>query len=162
MPWSAFQDPDDAIHDWLKTKYTPYRNALGDPTVLPVEDDVEWDTFWSGLKTTSFMVTESEPTLLRTLGMGPQSLEFISILTVRVTYRYIVGTQKPPELKQIREFIEKTLWANVSPVPAALIAQGIVQMVPVDSMVAPESRSAQEDFWVLNVRVQVRVINKTT
>ena len=40
--------PDEITYDYLRALYTPYRTALPDPTVLPLEDDIMWNEFIGG------------------------------------------------------------------------------------------------------------------
>lgn len=158
MAWIEYADVDDTIHDWLKSLYTPYRTALPDPTVLPLETDIDWDTYWAGVHTTSFMVAE-DTTKHTNLGLGVKTIEFDGIHIVRVTYRWILAG-KPPELKKIREFLTKTLHANISPLPSTLTNAGIRQMVPIDSRIFVErNMTAQQDFWTLEVRLATKVLN---
>jgi len=158
MPWTAFPDADDTIHDWLKSIYTAYRNSLVDPSVLPVIDDIDWDTYWAGFHSMSFMVYE-ETTQHQNLGLGVKTIDFIGMQVIRVTYRFI-NAGKPPELKRMREFLTRKLQENISPLPSALSTAGIVQMVPVESrMFMERQETGQQDFWTLEVRVQTKVLN---
>lgn len=160
MPWAEYSDVDDVISDWIKSLYTPYRTALTDPTVLPTEDMIDWDAYWAGAHTTSFIVYE-EFTTHKNLGLGVKTVELDGIQVVRVTYRWIMAG-KPPELKKIREFLTKTLHANVSPLPSALTNAGIRQMIPIESrMIVERDQTAQQDFWTLSVRLATKVLNDT-
>lgn len=158
MSWQSYPDTDDIIHDWLKSLYASYRTSLVDPSVLPTIDRIEWDTYWAGYQPTSFMVVEISPTKEGYLGLGSKMLQTDSVLAVRVTHRFI-KSGKPPIIKNMREFISKTIRFNVSPLPSILTDQGIREMVPVESQIYPETRSAQEDFWVLEYRILVKVLN---
>ena len=158
MTWQQYPDTDDVILDWLKSVYPTYRTTLVDPSVLPTVDNVEWDTYWAGYKPTSFMVVEASPSKEGYLGLGSKMLQTEGILAVRVTHRFIKGG-KPPIVKQMREFISKTIRFNVSPLPSELTDAGVREMIPVESIISPESRSAQEDFWVLEYRILVKVLN---
>lgn len=158
MPWQEFPDPDDTIHDWLKSLYPAYRNAQVDPSVLPAPDKIDWDSYWAGYNVTSFLVYESA-TNHPFMALGAKTINFTGIQIVRVTYRWISGG-KPPELSKIRTFVVRKLQENVSPLPAALSNAGIVQMVPMESrMFVERNQTAQQDFWTLEVQVQTKVLN---
>jgi hypothetical protein len=158
MPWSFFPDVDDTIHDWLKSLYTAYRNSLVDPSIIPILDDIDWDTFWAGLHDTSFMVYEEETTHTN-LGLGVKNLEFRGTHVVRVTNRWI-GAGKPVVIKHMREFVTRRLHENLVPLPSALSSAGIIEMWPqMTSRIFPETRSAQEDFWVFELKVSTKVLN---
>jgi len=158
MPWIAYPDVDDTIHDWLKSIYTAYRNGLVDPSVLPLETAIDWDTYWAGFNSMSFMVYEAQTTH-QNLGLGVKTIDFIGIQVIRVTYRFI-NAGKPPELKRMREFVTRKLQENISPLPTALSSAGIVQMVPLEStMIMERNQSGQQDFWTLEVRIQTKVLN---
>lgn len=158
MPWTAYADPDDTIHDWLKSVYTAYRNSLVDPAVLPDINSIDWDSYWAGLNTTSFMVYE-EATQQRNLGLGSQTLEFISTHVVRATYRWI-GAGKPGEIKQLREFVTRKMHESVFTMPAAFTSAGIIELWPtMTSRTSPATNSAQEDFWTFELRVTTKVLN---
>lgn len=159
MPWQSYPDTDDIIHDWLKSLYTPYRTALPDPTVLPAEEEITWDSYWGGTNTTSVMVYE-ENTQHRNLGLGSQSLEFTGTHVIRVSYRWI-GPGKPPELKQLREFVTRKLHENcLPPLPAVFTSAGIIEMWPtMQSRLYPVTTSAQGDFWIFEVRVNTKILN---
>ena len=159
MTWQQFADPDDTLHDWFKSLYTPWRNSLVDPSIVPMESEIDWDVYWAGMHDTSFMVYEAETQHVN-LALGTSPIEFIATNVVRVTYRWI-GAGKPVVIKQFREFVTRKLHENISPLPAALSSAGIVQIyLPgIFSRIAPESRSAQEDFWTLEVRITTKVLN---
>ena len=158
MPWTAYPDPDDTIHDWLKSLYTPYRNALTDPSVIPLETEIDWDSYWAGFNSTSFIVWE-DVTTHRNLGLGVHQIEFEATQVVRVTHRWI-HAGKPPILKQIREFLTRKLHENITPLPTTLTNAGIRYMLPIDSRLFVETeRTAQQDFWTLHVRIMTRVLN---
>jgi hypothetical protein len=159
MPWLQFPDPDDTLGDWFKSLYTPWRNSLVDPSIVPLETEIDWDEFWGGMNSTSFLVYE-EITEHRNLALGTSPIEFISTNVIRVTYRYI-SSGKPVVIKQMREFIIRRLHENLSPLPSALTSAGIVQIyLPgIQSRIFRESKSAQEDFWTLEVRVTTKVLN---
>lgn len=158
MTWQPYPDVDDTIHDWLKSLYTAYRNSLVDPSVLPAIDQIDWDSYWAGVHATSFMVVEAVPTNERYLGLGSGMAELDGVQSIHVSHRWI-KSGKPPILKHMREFIAKSVRFNVSPLPAALMAGGIRHMIPVESHMYPETRSGQEDFWVLEYRIATKVLN---
>lgn len=158
MPWQAYPDPDDTVHDWLKSVYTAYRNGLADPTVLPTIDEVDWDTYWGGMNAASFMVYE-EGTNHLNLGLGSQTLTFTSVLVIRVTYRWI-GAGKPDVIKRFREFVTRKMHEAVFTRPAVFTTAGIIELLPqMVSRTAPATTSAQEDFWVFELRVTTKVLN---
>lgn len=158
MPWSERPDPDDVIHDYLKSIYTTYRNALTDPTILPLETAIDWDSYWAGLNTASFMVYEEE-TLQKNLGLGSQSLEFTIVDVIRVTYRWI-GAGKPREIKAFREFITRKMHEAVFTKPTAFTNAGIIELWPtMVSRTSTATNSAQEDFWTFEMRVTTKVLN---
>lgn len=158
MPWQNYPDVDDTIHDWLKSLYTAYRNGLTDPTVLPVIDAIDWDTYWAGTNTMSVIAYEAV-TNHPFMALGVKTVEFTSIIVIRVTYRWILAG-KPPELKEMREFITRKLHENISPLPSALSSAGIVQMVPLESVIGLDrTQTGQQDFWTLEVRIQTKVLN---
>jgi hypothetical protein len=162
MPWTLYADPDDTLGTWFRSLYTTYRNALTDPTVLPLETEIDWDEFWAGLNVASFIVYE-ETTEHRNLGLGTTPIEFISTNVVRVTYRWI-SSGKPVVIKQFREFVIRKIHENISPLPSALSNAGIVQIfLPgISSRIYRETKSAQEDFWTLEVRITTKVLNSIT
>ncbi len=157
--WQTLRDPDDSIHDWLKSLYTPYRDSLPDPTVLPAEELVEWDTPWSGISPMSFDVLE-DLTEHQNRGLGVHVYDFNSVYMVKSTMKW-VRSGKPQEMKAMREFVTKTLHENINPVPAVLKTEsGIWQMVPLNSRLylwPPDD--AQSDFWVLEIRIGVKTQN---
>jgi hypothetical protein len=158
MPWTTYPDPDDTVHDYLKSIYTAYRNSLVDPSVLPNIDNIDWDTYWAGLNPSSFMVYE-ESTTQRNLGLGSQNLEFIATLVIRVTYRWI-GAGKPDVIKRFREFATRKLHEAVFNKPSAFTTAGIIELSPMmTSRTAPATNSAQEDFWTFELRVTTKVLN---
>lgn len=158
MTWQEYPDVDDAIHDWLKSLYTPYRSALVDPSIIPAASDIDWDTYWAGTHTTSFMVVEDITNHIN-LGLGVKMMEFDGIQVIRVTYRWIKAG-KPPALKGIREFVTKVIHSNITPLPVTLSNAGIRQMVPMNSKIFMErNQSAQQDFWTLEFRVATKVLN---
>lgn len=158
MPWTSHPDPDDTIHDWLKSLYTTYRNGLTDPSVLPLETEIDWDAYWAGFNSTSFFVGEDSTRHIN-LGLGVRQIELEGTQVIRITHRWI-NAGKPPILKQIREFVTKKLHENISPLPSALTNAGIRYMVPIDSrMFVENNKTAQQDFWTLEFRIMTRVLN---
>lgn len=159
MPWTLYPDSDDTLGDWYKSMYTTWRNSLVDPSVVPLEADIDWDEYWAGTHDTAFMVYE-ESTEHRNLGLGVKNIEIIATNVVRVTYRWI-GAGKPAVIKHFREFVVRKIHENISPLPSALTTGGIVQIfLPgINSRITKESKSAQEDFWTLEVRITTKVLN---
>jgi hypothetical protein len=162
MPWLLYPDSDDTLGDWFKSLYTPYRNSLVDPSIIPLEAEIDWDEFWAGFNSTSFIVYE-DTTEHRNLGLGTSPIELIATNIVRVTHRNI-GLGIPVIIKQFREFVTRKIHENISPLPAALSGAGIVQVyLPgITSRIFKESKSAQEDFWTLEVRITTKVLNSIT
>ena len=157
MPWQFYSDVDDTLSDWLKSLYTPYRNALVDPSDLPLETEIDWDSYWAGVNSTSFIVLE-DTTNLGHLGLGSRNPELRGIQVVRVTHRWI-GAGKSPYITEFREFITRKVYENLSPLPPVLTNAGINWMMPTQSRVFQDTKSAQEDFWTLEVRVATKVLN---
>lgn len=162
MPWTLYADSDDTLGDWYRSLYTAWRNSLIDPNVVPLEADIDWDEYWGGTHDTSFLVYE-EITDHRNLGLGTSPIELISTNVVRVTYRWL-GSGKPVAIKMFREFVVRKIHENISPLPSALTTAGIVQIyLPgLSSKIMRESKSAQEDFWTLEVRITTKVLNSIT
>jgi hypothetical protein len=160
MPWTDYaKEPDDAIHDWLKSLYTPYRNALVDPTVMPEETKILWDTPWAGQLATSFMVCEDQTDHLNR-GLGAHNIDFFGLFYAKVTQRWI-RAGKPTAISAIREFLIRKLHEASGNVPSVLKTEaGIYEMIPANSRLyqwPPDN--AQADFWVLEVRVRTAVHN---
>ena len=116
MPWQFYSDVDDTLGDWLSSQYTPYRNTLIPTSRLPLETDIDWDAYWAGVHETSFIVYE-DTTDLGHLGLGSQESRVKRQQVVRVTHRWI-GTGKSPFIKEFREFITRTIYENLVPLPA--------------------------------------------
>lgn len=159
MSWQFYPDVDDALHDWLKSLYVPYRNSLVDPAVLPDTTEIDWDAYWAGVNSTSFMVYE-DFTELGHLALGIKNPQLTGNQIVRATHRWI-SAGKSPYIKQLREFITKKIYENLSPLPAALTAVGVIWMMPLQSRVFQDNKTAQEDFWTVEVRVATKVLNTT-
>lgn len=158
MPWQFYTDVDDTLSDWFKSMYTPYRNALTpDPSVLPVESEIDWDSYWAGVNSTSFIVLE-DTTDLTHLGLGVSRPELSGVQVIRVTHRWI-GAGKSPYITQFREFITRKIYENLSPIPNVLSNGGIIWMLPTQSRVFQDTKSAQEDFWTLEIRLATKVLN---
>lgn len=160
MPWTVYaKEADDALLDWLKSQYTPYRNALGTPTDLPEEAKVLWGSPWAGLTPVSFDVLE-DGTNHFNRGLGVHNLDFQSVFYAKVTMRW-TKAGKPTFIKSFREFLLKTLHTASLSVPTVLKTEaGIFQMIVLNSrtyLFPPDN--AQADFWVLEVRVQTQVQN---
>lgn len=159
MPWQFYADVDDALSDWLKSLYTAYRNTLTPTSKLPLLTEIDWDAYWAGVNSTSFQVYE-EATELGYLALGMKTPELRGNQVVRVTHRWI-GPGKPEYIKEMREFVTRTIYENVSPLPAALSNVGVVWMMPLQSRIGPATNSAQEDFWTMELRVATKVLNTT-
>lgn len=157
MPWQFYSDVDDAMHDWLKSLYVPYRNTLTPTSRLPLYTEIDWDAYWAGVNSTSFMVYE-ESTELGHLALGMKNPELRGTQVVRATHRWI-QSGKSPYIKELREFITRTIYENVSPLPSALTAVGVNWMNPIQARIFEASNSAQEDFWTIEVRVATKVLN---
>lgn len=159
MPWQFYPDVDDAMHDWLKSLYIPYRNTLTPTSRLPLDTEIEWDTFWAGYQESSFIVYE-EVTELGHLALGTKNPQLNGIQVIRVTHRW-TGAGKSPYIKEFREFITRKIYENLSPLPSALTSVGVMEMLPMASRIFQETKSGEEDFWVTEVRVATKVLNTT-
>lgn len=157
MPWQFYSDVDDALGDWLRSQYTPYRNTLTPTSRLPLETDIDWDAYWAGVHETSFIVYE-DTTDLGHLGLGSRNPELRGQQVVRATHRWL-GTGKSPFIKEFREFITRTIYENLVPIPAPLTDVGVNWIVPTQSRVFTDTKSAQEDYWTVEIRVATKVLN---
>lgn len=159
MPWQFYTDVDDTLGDWLKSMYTTYRNTLTPTSRLPLESEIDWDAYWAGVNSTSFICLE-DTTDLGYLALGSKTPELRGVQVVRVTHRWI-GAGKSPYITEFREFITKKIYENVSPLPSVLTNAGIIWMMPTQSRIFQDTRSAQEDFWTVEIRIATKVLNTT-
>jgi hypothetical protein len=159
MPWQFYADVDDIMLDWLKSLYTAYRNTLTPTSRLPLETEVDWDAYWAGVHETSFIVYE-DTTELGHLALGTKNPELRGLQVVRATHRWL-GAGKSPYVKEFREFVTRKIYENLSPLPSALTAIGVNWMLPMQSRIFTDTKSAQEDYWTAEVRVATKVLNTT-
>jgi hypothetical protein len=159
MAWSFYTDVDDALHDWLKSLYLPYRDTLTPVEKLPLDTEIDWDSYWAGVNSTSFIVYE-DVTTLGHLALGTKTPQLEGTQIVRVTHRWI-NAGKSPYIKEFREFVTRTIYENLSPLPAALSNEGVYWMMPIQSRVFQDTSTAQEDFWTMELRVATKVLNTT-
>lgn len=151
--WVSTKDPDEIIFTFLRSRYEPYRVALPDPTVMPSEDEILWDSYFGSIHDTSFIVVEdrTDPSF-EFLGTGPINHE--AIVSVIVQSKY-VQQGKPPWLKHIRDFIEKTLLESQT--HTDIKNEGINWMRPgtnsIQQMTPPQS-----DMWNLTFSVMLRYL----
>lgn len=160
--------PDELIYGYLRPLYTPYRAALPDPTVLPLEADVLWNEFGGWIKDTAFIVAEDYQQPAR-FNLGASAANWQSSATVYVMTIWTKGG-KPPYLKEFSKFLEKYL-VVVGGVPAAIKSQGIDDMKVTQfsltqglatfhgygtfsNITGPET-----DYWVLSVNVQTKYLS---
>ena len=159
MTWQFYTDVDDALHDWLKSLYMSYRNTLTPTSRLPLDTEIDWDFYWAGTNSTSFIIYE-DTTELGHLALGIKTPQLSGTQVVRVTHRWI-NPGKSPYIKEFREFVTRTLYENLSPLPSALSNAGIIWMMPIQARVFQETKTATEDFWTLEIRLATKVLNTT-
>ena len=161
--------PDEVAYSYLRSAYTPYRNALPDPTVLPDETDVLWNSYLSGVHDTSFIVTEDyqQP---KPFSLGWGSREWNTSFTIYVMTIWI-SEGKPPYLKEFSKFLEKYL--IVAPVPATIKTAGIAEMYPrqfaltqglgsVGGFIGGTAniQNPETDIWILAVNVASKYLTQ--
>lgn len=157
MTWQFYTDVDDALADWLKGKYLPYRATLTPTSKLPLDTEIDWDAYWAGVNSTSFLVYE-DTTDLGHLALGIKTPQLSGTQIVRVTHRWI-NPGKSPYIKEFREFVTRTIYENLTPLPSALTNVGVTWMMPTQSRIFTDSKSAQEDFWTMELKVATKVLN---
>ena len=159
--------PDELIYAYLKPLYTPYRAALGDPTVLPLEADVMWNFFAGGVKDTSFIVVEDFQQPKR-FNLGASTNNWECSATIYVINLWTLEG-KPPYLKEFSKFLEKYLIVKGG-IPAALktagldnlnvrqilLAQGLASFRGFGSGV--NIQNPETDWWVLSVNILTKYL----
>src|SRR5215831_3961920 len=159
--------PDEIFSAYIRPKYEPYRLALPDPTVLPPDADIIWDTFLGGIKDTAIMFTcDYEDPTGSFLGGG--RINWDASVTVYVMFLYL-GEGKPAKGKEFAKFFEKYLIVT-QPVNELKTA-GIQEFKPTRLVVSqgpPPFRSLgpitqgvqnpQTDLWSLYTNLAVKYI----
>ena len=160
--------PDEIIYGYLKSLYTPYRNSLGDPTVLPLEADVMWNFFAGGVKDTSFIVAEDYQQPVR-LNLGASTTTWQSSATIYVITLW-TKEGKPDYLKQFSTFIEKYMVVKGG-LPVALQSTGLNDLRVTQFALSQglnnfhgygtfsNIQNPETDWWVLAVNVQTKYLN---
>ena len=157
--------PDEIFLAYLRPLYTPYRTALPDPTVLPLEDDILWGDFLGGVKDTAIILTDDfEDPQLKFLGGGNR--EWQSSVTIYVMTIW-TNEGKPPYLKEFAKFFEKYLVVT-QPV-SSLRTAGIAEFIPTRFVISqgpPPFRSIgpisqtvqnpQTDLWSLYINLRLK------
>ena len=156
--------PDEIFYTYLKGLYTPYRNSLGDPTVLPAEDAMMWNNFIGGVWETAFIVAEDyqQPSMF-VLGGGNRQWDTAFTVYVMTLWP---NEGKPPYLKEFAKFLERYL--IVTPIPNYIRTAGIEQFHPTQFQLTQgltsfrgfgtlsNIQSPEMDYWVLAVNVRVK------
>jgi hypothetical protein len=156
--------PDEIAYNYLRPLYTPYRDALPDPTVLPLEDDVMWGEFIGGVKDTAFIVTEDfqQPNLF---ALGGGTREWNTAFTIYVMTLW-TNEGKPPYLKEFANFLERYL--IVKPTPTAIRSAGIAEFTPNQFQISQgltsfrgfgtfsNIQNPETDWWALAVNVRTK------
>lgn len=159
--------PDELLLGYLRPLYTPYRNALGDPTVLPLETDVLWGEFAGGIKDVAFTVAEDfqQPTRFN---LGASSANWMASSTVYVIQLWTLEG-KPGYLKEFANFLEKKL-VVVGGVPASLKSAGINDMQVTQFSLTQglntfrgygnlaNVQNPETDWWMLVVNVHTKYL----
>lgn len=159
--------PDELIYSYLRALYTPYRAALPDPTVLPLEGDILWNEFAGGVKDTAFIVSEDfqQPTRFN---LGASAVNWHTSSTIYVMTLWI-QEGKPPYLKQFANFLERYLVIKGA-VPASLKSQGIDDLQPTQFSITQGLQNfhgagtfsnisnPETDWWVLSVNVRTKYL----
>lgn len=159
--------PDELLLAYLRPLYTPYRNALPDPTVLPLEADVLWGDFAGGIKDIAFTVAEDYQQPQR-FNLGASAAQWVASDTIYVIYLWTLEG-KPGYLKEFSKFLEKYLIVRGG-VPATLKSQGIDDMKVTQFALTQglsnfhgygtfsNITSPETDWWVLVVNVQSKYL----
>ena len=159
--------PDELIYNYLRPLYTPYRTALGDPTVLPLEADVLWNEFAGGIKDTSFIVAEDYQQPQR-FNLGASVANWLASSTVYVINLW-TREGKPGYLKEFSKFLEKYLVVRGG-VPSTLKSQGLDDLKVTQFSLTQglanfhgfgnftNIQNPETDWWVLMVNVQTRYL----
>lgn len=159
--------PDELIYSYLRSLYTPYRNGLGDPTVLPLEADVLWNEFAGGVKDTAFIVAEDFQQPER-FNLGASANNWKASSTIYVMTMFL-GEGKPPYLKEFAKFLEKYLIVRGG-IPSALKSAGLDNLTVIQFSTSQglnnfrgfrglsNIQSPETDWWVLSVNVQTKYL----
>jgi hypothetical protein len=153
---------DEIIYGYLKPKYAPYRAALVDPTVLPLEADVLWNEWFTGggITDTSFIVVE-EFQDVRPSNLGWSKRDYRASLGVYVTVLWI-NEGKPPRLNEFAKFLETYLM--VAPMPTSIKSAGIITMSPTRFILSQgppfgrqvaQVQNPEVDIWNLYMNLSV-------
>lgn len=153
MSWVSTKDPDEIVYTFLRTRYEAYRLALPDPTVMPTELQILWDSYYGSIHDTSFIVTEDRTDPSYDV-LGTNIVTNESIVTVEVQAKY-VQQGKPPWLKHIRNFIEKTLLESQTHID--IKNEGISWMRPGTNSIT-QMTPPQSDMWHLIFSVMLRYL----
>lgn len=154
--------PDSIFSQYIRPKYTPYRLALPDPSVLPLEEDIIWDSFLGGIKDAAIQfVCDYEDPTPSFLGTGRS--EWNASVTIFVMFLYL-GEGRPPVAKEYAKFLERYLFVR-QPV-TELKTAGINEFRPVRFVISqgpppfrsigPISSSVQNpqtDLWSLWINI---------
>lgn len=159
--------PDELIYSYLRALYTPYRSALGDPTVLPTEADVLWNEFAGGVKDTSFIVSEDYQQPQR-FNLGASSARWEASATVYVITLW-TREGKPPYLKEFANFLEKYLVVKGG-LPVGLQMTGLDDLLVTQFALTQgltnfhgfgnfsNIQNPETDWWVLSVNVRTKYL----
>ena len=145
--------------------YTPYRTALPDPTVLPLEADITWNTFLGGIKDTAFVVTEDyqQPVVAN---LGWSNREWHTSFSIYVMTIW-TNEGKPPYLKEFSTFLEKYLIIKGG-LPDSLRTAGLTSFMPTQFQLAQGLttfrgiggiagiQNPETDWWILAVNVHTK------
>lgn len=151
----------------MRPLYTPYRSALSDPTVLPLEADVLWNEFAGGVKDTAFIVAEDyqQPTRFN---LGASAAQWLASSTVYVMMLW-TREGKPPVLKEFAKFLENYLVVRGG-VPNTLKSQGIDDLLVTQFSLTQglsgfrgygnlaNLQNPNTDWWMLSVNVRTKYL----
>lgn len=149
----------------MRPLYTPYRNSLGDPTVLPAEADVMWNFFAGGVKDTSFIVAEDYQQPQR-FNLGASAANWSASSTIYVITLW-TKEGKPGYLKEFANFIEKKLVVSGG-LPSGLVSTGLNDLRVTQFALSQglnnfhgygtfsNIQNPETDWWVLSVNVSTK------
>ena len=159
--------PDELLMGYLRPLYTPYRNALPDPTVLPLETDVLWGDFAGGIKDLAFTVAEDFQQPQR-FNLGASAAQWMASSTVYVIQLWTLEG-KPGYLKEFAKFLEKYLVVRGG-VPATLKSQGIDDLLVTQFSLTQglqafrgygnlaNVQNPNTDWWMLAINVRTKYL----
>lgn len=159
--------PDELLMAYLRPLYTPYRAALPDPTVLPLEADVLWGEFAGGVKDIAFTVAEDYQQPQR-FNLGASAVNWNTSSTIYVIQLWTLEG-KPGYLKEFSKFLEKKL-VVVGGVPATLKSQGIDNLLVTQFSLSQglqtfrgygnlaNLQNPNTDWWILAVNVHTKYL----